>query len=138
VQPLHIHSVTPGDHVHFAQIAMTTPESARDIANVGPDTVAVVDAGGSIEIAKEMARRGPPRDGSDTSSTPTGTRITSSGTPPSHGTASPLSATAAIGIIRPGRLVNGETTLDPGDRRLNGLAGDHPPPGMTSCIARRV
>lgn len=51
-------SVAPGDYVHFGQIAMTTPENAGDIANlgiiVGRDAVAVVDTGGSVAVGRAL------------------------------------------------------------------------------------
>jgi glyoxylase-like metal-dependent hydrolase (beta-lactamase superfamily II) len=58
-QPFSIESVAPGDYVHFGQIAMTTPENAGDIANlgiiIGRDAVAVVDTGGSVEVGQELS-----------------------------------------------------------------------------------
>jgi len=55
---LHVDSITPGEHVRFAQITMTATESAADFANprlaVGRDAVAVASTGGSIEIDGEL------------------------------------------------------------------------------------
>lgn len=48
----------PGLHVHFGEIAMTTPENQGDTANaavvVGQDAVAVVDTGGSVEVGRGL------------------------------------------------------------------------------------
>ncbi len=56
--PLTIHDVAPGDYVHFGQIALTTPDNAGDIANlgiiVGRDAVAVVDTGGSVSVGRRL------------------------------------------------------------------------------------
>jgi quinoprotein relay system zinc metallohydrolase 2 len=50
--------VTPGDYVHFGQVAMTTAENAGDIANigiiVGRDAVAVIDTGGSVAVGQAL------------------------------------------------------------------------------------
>src|SRR6185437_6171735 len=55
-----IEQVAPGDYVHFGQIAMTTPQNAGDIANlgiiVGADAVAVVDTGGSVAVGRRLLR----------------------------------------------------------------------------------
>lgn len=56
--PLAIQSVAAGDYVHFGEVAVTTPENAGDIANlgiiVGRDAVAVVDTGGSVEVGRRL------------------------------------------------------------------------------------
>jgi quinoprotein relay system zinc metallohydrolase 2 len=56
--PLAIEAVADGDYVHFGQIAVTTPDNAGDIANlgiiVGRDAVAVVDTGGSVEVGRRL------------------------------------------------------------------------------------
>jgi quinoprotein relay system zinc metallohydrolase 2 len=56
--PLTIETVTAGDYVHFGQVAMTTPDNAGDIANlgiiVGRDAVAVVDTGGSVDVGRRL------------------------------------------------------------------------------------
>jgi quinoprotein relay system zinc metallohydrolase 2 len=56
--PLSIERIADGDYAHFGQIAMTTPENAGDIANlgviVGQDAVAVVDTGGSVSVGREL------------------------------------------------------------------------------------
>lgn len=48
----------PGLHVHFGEIAMTTPENQGDTANaavvVGQDAVAVVDTGGSVAVGARL------------------------------------------------------------------------------------
>jgi quinoprotein relay system zinc metallohydrolase 2 len=50
--------VAPGDYVHFGQVAVSTPENAGDIANlgviVGEDAVAVVDTGGSVAVGEAL------------------------------------------------------------------------------------
>ena len=47
-----------GDYVHFGQVALTTPDNAGDIANlgiiVGLDAVAVVDTGGSVIVGRRL------------------------------------------------------------------------------------
>jgi quinoprotein relay system zinc metallohydrolase 2 len=56
--PISVQQVAEGDYVHFGQIALTTPENAGDIANlgiiVGNDAVAVVDTGGSVSVGKSL------------------------------------------------------------------------------------
>ena len=56
--PLAIQRVAEGDYVHFGQVAMTTPDNAGDIANlgiiVGRDAVAVVDTGGSVSVGRRL------------------------------------------------------------------------------------
>ena len=56
--PLSVRNVAPGDYAHFGQIALTTPENAGDIANlgiiVGHDAVAVVDTGGSLAVGQRL------------------------------------------------------------------------------------
>ncbi|HET6606448.1 MAG TPA: quinoprotein relay system zinc metallohydrolase 2 [Rhodopila sp.] len=53
-----VEQVASGDFVHFGQVAMTTPQNAGDIANlgiiVGRDAVAVVDTGGSVAVGKAL------------------------------------------------------------------------------------
>lgn len=50
--------VADGDYAHFGQVALTTPQNAGDIANigiiVGHDAVAVVDTGGSMQVGREL------------------------------------------------------------------------------------
>ncbi len=50
--------VADGDYVHFGRIAMTTPQNAGDIANlgiiVGRDAVAVIDTGGSVQVGRAL------------------------------------------------------------------------------------
>jgi len=51
-------SVADGDYAHFGQVALTTPENAGDIANIGiiigDDSVAVVDTGGSVQVGRQL------------------------------------------------------------------------------------
>jgi quinoprotein relay system zinc metallohydrolase 2 len=53
-----IERLADGDFAHFGQVALTTPENAGDIANlgviVGRDAVAVVDTGGSVKVGHEL------------------------------------------------------------------------------------
>ncbi|HEY4040481.1 MAG TPA: quinoprotein relay system zinc metallohydrolase 2 [Rhodopila sp.] len=53
-----IKSVADGDYAHFGQVALTTPENFGDIANIGviigPDAVAIVDTGGSVQVARAL------------------------------------------------------------------------------------
>ncbi len=57
-EPLAVQDVAAGDYVHFGQIAMTTPDNAGDIANlgiiVGRDAVAIVDTGGSVAVGHRL------------------------------------------------------------------------------------
>lgn len=57
-RPLAMEQIADGDYAHFGQVAMTTPENAGDIANlgviVGQDAVAVVDTGGSIAVGQRL------------------------------------------------------------------------------------
>lgn len=56
--PFMITAVANGDYAHFGQVALTTPQNAGDIANigiiVGRDAVAVVDTGGSVEVGRNV------------------------------------------------------------------------------------
>jgi quinoprotein relay system zinc metallohydrolase 2 len=56
--PLVVQQIAAGDYVHFGQVAMTTPDNAGDIANlgiiVGQDAVAVVDTGGSVAVGHRL------------------------------------------------------------------------------------
>lgn len=53
-----IHQIADGDYAHFGQVAMTTPENAGDIANigivVGDDAVAIIDTGGSVAVGNAL------------------------------------------------------------------------------------
>jgi quinoprotein relay system zinc metallohydrolase 2 len=53
-----IERLAEGDYAHFGQVALTTPENAGDIANlgviVGRDAVAVVDTGGSVQVGQDL------------------------------------------------------------------------------------
>lgn len=55
---LPVHPVAPGDYAHFGQVAITTPQNAGDIANIGiiigRDAVAVVDTGGSVQVGERL------------------------------------------------------------------------------------
>jgi quinoprotein relay system zinc metallohydrolase 2 len=52
--------IAEGDYAHFGQVAMTTPENAGDIANigiiVGQDAVAVIDTGGSVSVGQALVK----------------------------------------------------------------------------------
>jgi quinoprotein relay system zinc metallohydrolase 2 len=56
--PLAVQNIGVGDYVHFGQVALTTPDNAGDIANlgiiVGQDAVAVVDTGGSVGVGRRL------------------------------------------------------------------------------------
>jgi quinoprotein relay system zinc metallohydrolase 2 len=56
--PFHVQQVANGDYVHFGRVALTTPENAGDIANlgiiIGNDAVAVLDTGGSVGIGQSL------------------------------------------------------------------------------------
>ncbi|HME26969.1 MAG TPA: quinoprotein relay system zinc metallohydrolase 2 [Acetobacteraceae bacterium] len=56
--PLAVQKVADGDYAHFGQVALTTPENAGDIANlgiiVGQDAVALVDTGGSVAVGQRL------------------------------------------------------------------------------------
>jgi len=163
-QPFRIESVAPGDYVHFGQIAMTTPENAGDIANlgiiVGRDAVAVVDTGGSVEVGQELAAAvhrltdKPVRYVINTHEHPdhifgnaafaqAGVIFVGHHNLPrelaergeyylrSYRTALGEGAIAKVRIIPPSLLVNDETTLDLGDRRLTLTAWS--PAAHTDC-----
>ncbi len=53
-----IENIADGDYAHFGQVAVTTPENAGDIANlgiiVGRDAVAVIDTGGSVQVGRAL------------------------------------------------------------------------------------
>lgn len=53
-----ITAVADGDYAHFGDVALTTPQNAGDIANIGViigrDAVAVVDTGGSVEVGSKL------------------------------------------------------------------------------------
>ena len=57
--PLTVQRVADGDYVHFGQVALTTPDNAGDIANlgiiVGRDAVAIVDTGGSVLVGRRLS-----------------------------------------------------------------------------------
>lgn len=56
--PISVQNIAPGNYVHFGQVALTTPENAGDIANlgivIGNDAVAVVDTGGSVSVGQGL------------------------------------------------------------------------------------
>jgi quinoprotein relay system zinc metallohydrolase 2 len=163
VTPLAVQTVAAGDYVHFGQVALTTPDNAGDIANlgiiVGRDAVAVVDTGGSVAIGQRLllavrriANR-PVRYVINTHEHPDhifgnaafGSKVTFVG---HHNLPAELtkrgtyylrsfreqlgdSAIAAVKIIPPTLLVDTETTLDLGDRRLRLTAWS--PAAHTDC-----
>ena len=57
-----IHQIADGDYAHFGEVAMTTPDNAGDIANigivVGRDAVAIIDTGGSVAVGQSITRGG--------------------------------------------------------------------------------
>jgi quinoprotein relay system zinc metallohydrolase 2 len=161
--PLAIQSVAAGDYVHFGQVAMTTPDNAGDIANlgiiVGRDAVAVVDTGGSVAVGRRLilAVRGitdkPIRYVINTHEHPDhvfgnaafGPDVVFVG---HHNLPTELAkrgayylrsfrdqlgeaAIAEVRIIPPTLLVDSETSLDLGDRRLRLTAWS--PPAHTAC-----
>src|SRR4051794_35628752 len=58
--PLAVQPIAAGDYVHFGKVALSTPDNAGDIANlgviVGRDAVAVVDTGGSVTVGRRLLR----------------------------------------------------------------------------------
>ena len=56
--PLAVQQVAAGDYVHLGQVALTTPDNAGDIANlgivVGRDAVALIDTGGSVSVGQRL------------------------------------------------------------------------------------
>jgi quinoprotein relay system zinc metallohydrolase 2 len=53
-----LEKIADGDYVHFGRVALTTPENAGDIANIGVvigrDAVAIIDTGGSIAVGRAL------------------------------------------------------------------------------------
>jgi quinoprotein relay system zinc metallohydrolase 2 len=53
-----IEQIADGDYAHFGRIALTTPQNAGDIANIGivigRDAVAVIDTGGSVAVGEAL------------------------------------------------------------------------------------
>jgi quinoprotein relay system zinc metallohydrolase 2 len=56
--PFQIERIADGDYAHFGQVAMTSPQNAGDIANlgiiVGEQAVAIVDTGGSVSVGRRL------------------------------------------------------------------------------------
>jgi quinoprotein relay system zinc metallohydrolase 2 len=164
--PLAVQRVAVGDYVHFGLVAMTTPDNAGDIANlgiiVGDDAVAVIDTGGSVSVGQRLLRavRGitdkPIRYVINTHEHPDhvfGNAAFGPGVTPGvtfvghHNLPTELAkrgtyylrsfhdqlgaAIAEIRIIPPTLLVDDETTLDLGGRRL--LLTAWTPPAHTAC-----
>jgi quinoprotein relay system zinc metallohydrolase 2 len=160
--PLAVQRIEPGNYVHFGQVAMTTPENAGDIANlgiiVGRDAVAVVDTGGSVSVGRRLllAVRGitgkPVRYVINTHEHPDHlfgnaafepgatfvghhnlpTELAERGTYYLRSFRDQLGAAAIaeVRIIPPTLLVNDETTLDLGGRKLRLTAWG---PAHTGC-----
>ena len=160
--PLAVEEIAPGDFAHFGQIALTTPDNAGDIANlgiiVGQDSVAIVDTGGSVAVGERLllAVRAitdrPVRYVINTHDHPDhvfgnaafGPGVTFvghrnlPGALARHGSfylrsyREQLGASAieAVRIVPPTMLVDGETTLDLGGRRLRLTAWT---PAHTDC-----
>ncbi len=161
--PLVIQRVADGDYVHFGQVALTTPDNAGDIANlgiiVGHDTVAVVDTGGSVSVGRRLllavrsVTQKPVRYVINTHEHPDhvfgnaafGSGVTFVG---HHNLPTELAkrgdyylhsfrdqlgeaAIAEVRIIPPTLLVDGDTTLDLGGRRLRLTAWT--PAAHTAC-----
>jgi quinoprotein relay system zinc metallohydrolase 2 len=58
LEPLEMQEASPGDYVHFGEVALTTPDNAGDIANlgivIGNTAVAVIDSGGSVVVGERL------------------------------------------------------------------------------------
>lgn len=57
-EPLEVREASPGDYMHFGEVALTTPDNAGDIANlgivIGDAAVAVIDSGGSVAVGERL------------------------------------------------------------------------------------
>jgi len=160
--PFAVQQVAEGDYVHFGQIALTTPENAGDIANlgiiVGGDAVAVVDTGGSVAVGERLRAavgtitdkpiryvintHDHPDHVFGNAAFPAGTTFVGHHNLPGEfakrGTYYLRSfreqlgeaAIEAVRIVPPTLVVDGETTLDLGDRQLRLIAWA---PAHTDC-----
>jgi quinoprotein relay system zinc metallohydrolase 2 len=163
VGPLPVMKVAEGDYAHFGQVAMTTPDNAGDIANlgiiVGRDAVAVVDTGGSVAVGERLleaihvitdrpiryvinthdhpdhifGNAAFPRTATFVGHHNLPTELAKRGTYYLGSYRQQLgdAAIAAVEIVPPTLLVDTETTLDLGDRRLRLTAWS--PAAHTNC-----
>ncbi len=161
--PLSVVMVAEGDYAHFGQIALSKPENAGDIANlgiiVGRQAVAVVDTGGSVVVGERLLQavrlitdkpiryvintHDHPDHIFGNAAFPRGVTFVGHKNLPgelakrgtyylgSYRQQLGDTAIAAVRIIPPTLLVDDETTLDLGDRRLRLTAWS--PAAHTNC-----